>query len=337
MRVTNQVQAAGNSNPVFLGPGDDSTLYSGRVNLKTKRNADGSYSLEGMKVRVLDMQNRRTGPGVPLQDLNDTWGETTDPASHKGATDVLYGLEVMQSMMTEVFGRDSLDGRGGMITANVHVGERYNNAFWSGRDLTLNLGDGDGRNLSPLVSVDIVAHEVSHGLIQSSAGLAYQGEAGALNESYADIFGTGAEWYASQTNDAVKFDYAIGEDVLTPGIDGDALRYMDDPSKDNYSIDHYSKFRRGHEVHSSSGIANNAFYLVTHGGVNKTSGEGVENPIGMEKGLKIFYKALVDYMTPNTSFAQARAATIQAATDLYGASSDEVEAVKEAWTAVGVA
>jgi Zn-dependent metalloprotease len=150
--------------------------------------------------------------------------------------------------------------------------------------------------------------------------------------------GTGVEWYASQKNQAVKFDWAVGEDAWTPtnGDPNDALRYMNDPTKDNYSVDHYSNYPKQTEVHGSSGIANNAFFLLSQGGTNRTSGQEVKDGVGVEKGLKIFGRALTSYMTPRTTFAQARDATIKAATDLYGANSVEVQKVKESWSAVGV-
>ena len=118
---------------------------------------------------------------------------------------------------------------------------------------------------------------------------------------------------------------------------------MDDPTKDNYSVDNYKNYPKQTEVHGSSGIMNNAFYLMVNGGTNKTSGMQVGGMAAadgfdpaMEKGLKIFGRALTNYMTPNTTFAQARQATIKAATDLYGADSDAVKQVMSAWTAVGV-
>ncbi len=111
---------------------------------------------------------------------------------------------------------------------------------------------------------------------------------------------------------------------------------MNDPTKDEYSVDHYSNYPKQTEVHGSSGIANNAFYLLAQGGTNKTSKPEVKDGIGIEKGLKIYGRALDHYMTPSTTFAQAREATIKAATDLYGANSAEVQKVKESWARVGV-
>ncbi|KAF0215570.1 MAG: M4 family peptidase, partial [bacterium] len=171
---------------------------------------------------------------------------------------------------------------------------------------------------------------------ERTAGLIYNGESGGLNEAMSDILGTGVEWYAAQQGGR-EWNWKVGEDAFTPSNgNNDALRYMDDPTRDNYSVDNYRNYPQQTEVHGSSGIANNAFYLLVQGGTNRTSGIAVANGIGMEKGLKVFYRALSTYMTPSTTFAQARQATINAATDLYGANSTEVQKVKESWTAVGV-
>jgi Zn-dependent metalloprotease len=203
----------------------------------------------------------------------------------------------------------------------------------------MNYGDGDGRTASALTTLDIAGHEITHGLTERTAGLIYSGESGGLNESLSDILGAGVEWYALQRNPALQGKvnlYAVAEQCWTPGTTGDALRYLDDPTRDRRSIDNYANYPKQTSVHYSSGISNNAFYLLTNGGKNKTSGIEVADGIGMEKGLKIFGRALIHYMTPGTTFAQARIACIDAATDLYGAASVEVQTVREAWSAVGV-
>src|SRR5207244_10984764 len=125
--------------------------------------------------------------------------------------------------------------------------------------------------------------------------------------------GTGVEWYTSQQTGR-PFNWKVGEDAYTPGTDGDALRYLDDPTRDGYSIDNYKNYPKQTEVHGSSGIANNAFFLLSQGGTNRTSGLTVQNGIGIDKALKVFFRALTVYMTPSTNFAAARTATINAAT-----------------------
>jgi Zn-dependent metalloprotease len=283
--------------------------------------------------------NRGSGAGSrELTDNNNVWGEAGDDPRAAAGVDAQFGAATTYDFYKDVLGRDSIDGRGEKLVNNVHINQNYVNAFWDGSQM--NYGDGDGVDASVLTTLDVAGHEITHGLTERTAGLIYSGESGGLNEAMSDILGgAGVEWYALQKNPELegKLDpYKVGEQAWTPGTPGDALRYMDDPTKDNYSIDNYKNYPKQTEVHGSSGIANNAFYLLTHGGTNKTSGVEVTDAIGMEKGLKIFGRALTTYMTPSTTFAQAREACIQAASDLYGADSVEVQKVKDSWHAVGV-
>ncbi|MCY1075207.1 M4 family metallopeptidase [Archangium lansingense] len=322
------------------GKTDDTSLYSGKVELSTTKNKDGTFSLEdasrGKGVVTLDAQNKeQASRPVKITDKNDVWGESTDPTRNKAAVDAHYGAQMTYDFIKDVLGRDSLDGKGEKLVSNVHISNNFVNAYWDGTQM--NYGDGDGKTAGPLTTLDIAGHEIAHGLTERTAGLIYEGESGGLNEAMSDIIGSGVEWYAAQKNKAVEFDWKVGEDAWTPANgNGDALRYMDDPTKDGYSVDNYKNYPKQTEVHGSSGIANNAFYLLANGGKNRTSGLEVKDGIGMEKGLKVFSRALEHYMTPKTTFAEARQATLQAATDLYGANSAEAKKVQESWTAVGV-
>ncbi len=327
--------------PPTDGGVDDTTLYSGKVNLAARKNADGTYSLEdssrGKGVVTLNARNQQQPTGATeFTDTNNLWGEPTDAPATKAAVDAHYGAQMTYDFYKQVLGRDSIDGKGEKLVSNVHLQNNLVNAFWDGTQM--NYGDGDGTQSGPLTTLDIAGHEISHGLTERTAGLIYRGESGGLNEAMSDIMGAGVEWFASQQNKAVNFDFTVGEDAWTPknGDATDGLRYMNDPTKDNYSVDNYKNYPKQTEVHGSSGIANNAFYLLAQGGTNRTSGLEVKGGIGVEKSLKVFGRALTTYMTPNTTFAQARDACIKAAGDLYGADSAEVKTVKSAWTAVGV-
>ncbi|QSQ27700.1 M4 family metallopeptidase [Pyxidicoccus parkwayensis] len=326
--------------PTPSGTADDTSMYSGKVALNTNKNADGTFSLHdstrGKGVVTYDGQNKAQASGtVDFKDKNDVWGEAGDDARSKAAVDAHYGAAMTYDMIKNVLGRDSLDGAGEKLVSYVHVDKNLVNAFWDGEKMSY--GDGDGKDAGPLTALDIAGHEIAHGLTERTAGLVYSGESGGLNEAMSDIMGAGVEWYASQKNPDVKFNWTVGETAWTPGNgNADGLRYMNDPTKDGYSIDNYKNYPKQTEVHGSSGIANNAFYLLANGGKNRTSGLEVKDGIGMEKGLKIYYRALAHYMTPNTTFKQAREATIKAATDLYGANSTELQKVKDSWTAVGV-
>jgi bacillolysin len=330
------------------GQADDTSQYSGQVQLDSTKNADGTHTLEdktrGQGVVTRDALNRNPNTGstqnAPITDNNDIWGEATDPARNKDAVDAQYGAQTTYDFYKEVLGRDSIDGQGEKLISDVHVGTNFANAFWDGEKM--NYGDGDGQTFGSLTTLDIAGHEISHGLTERTAGLQYRNESGALNEAMSDIMGTGVEWYASQKNKAVKFDWTVGEDTFTPnnGDPTDALRDMSNPASDGQSPDHYSKIYKGTQdnggVHINSGVPNNAFYLLSEGGKNRTSGTEVKDGIGIEKSLKIYSRALSFYMTPTTNFAQAREATFKAAQDLYGKDSAEAKKVLESWSAVGV-
>jgi len=324
--------------PTPGGQADDQTIYSGKVNIGAAPNPNGTFRLEDPArggLRTLDAGNVLF-PSNPanITDNNNVWGEANDPARARAGVDAQYGAQMTHDFYRDVLGRNSIDGNGERLTSLVHVGSNYNNAFWDGTQM--NYGDGDGRTFGALTTPDIAGHEITHGLTERTAGLQYWGESGGLNEAMSDILGTGVEWYAAQRNPAMQWNFDIGEQAYTPGKAGDALRYMADPTRDGISIDHYSRFNAQTDVHHSSGIANNAFSMLANGGTNRTSGEGVDGGIGMDASLKIFYRALAYYLTPDASFADARAATTQAANDLFGAGSVQAQKVQQAWSAVGV-
>lgn len=236
------------------------------------------------------------------------------------------------------FGRDSFNGSGATITSTAHYSSNYVNAYWNNSQLVF--GDGDGVNSGPLGgALDVVAHELTHAVTSYESNLTYQNESGALNEAWSDIFAASAEaWVDGGVNSNT---WKLGEDVWTPGTSGDALRYMNNPTQDGGSYDYYPERYTGSSdnggVHSNSGIANLAFYLLVQGGTHPRGKTSNTVPgIGITKAEQIFYRANTTYMTSSTNFAGARTATAQAAADLYGSSSAEVDAVHEAWCAVGV-
>ena len=225
----------------------------------------------------------------------------------------------------------------------VNIGLKYNNAFMY--EAILHFGEGDGVEFAPLTPGDVVCHEEFHAVEDFEAAHIYdKNESGGLNEANSDIFGSIFDWWISKTRGLNLDHWKIGEQCTTPGTEGDALRYMSDPLKDGYSIDHYSLYRDGTDMHLSSGIANNFFYLLVEGGTNRTSGmevEGLKSALGgidagMDAGAKIWYRALTTYMRPNDTFKSARNATLRAAKDLYGSSPNVQAMVTSAWAAVGV-
>jgi Zn-dependent metalloprotease len=179
---------------------------------------------------------------------------------------------------------------------------------------------------------------LSHGVTEFSSNLIYLNESGALNEAFSDIMGTSAEFFFQPPGTGSRqADYLIGEDVIRPG----GLRSMSNPAAYG-DPDHYSKRFLGSEdnggVHTNSAIASQAFYLAIEGGTNATSGRSVQGIGGAnrEQMEKVFYRGFTELLPANATFSVARAATIQAARDLYGAGGNVERAVTEAWTAVGV-
>lgn len=254
------------------------------------------------------------------------------------------GLGYTYNYYKTKFNRDSIDGAGMTLIATVHYGNRYNNAFWNGSQMVF--GDGDGTTFAPFANaLDVVAHELAHGVTERTANLTYSSEPGALNEAWSDIYAANVEAFA---NGGVSSNtWKIGEAIYTPGTSGDALRYMNNPTADGYSADYYperlypnctpSSSNDYCGVHGNSGIANLAYYLLVAGGTHPRGKTSVNVPaIGMAKAEQIFYRALTTYMTSSTNFQGARNATAQAAADLYGGtSSAEYNAVQKCWDAVG--
>ncbi|MCP3137646.1 M4 family metallopeptidase [Pyxidicoccus xibeiensis] len=231
-----------------------------------------------------------------------------------------------------LFNRDSFDNQGAALISSVHYGNNFVNAFWNGTQMVFGGGDGvKSENLAR--SLDITAHEWTHAVIQRTANLAYSGEPGGLNESMADVFASVCESF--REGGVTGKTWTIGEDVWTPNIADDALRYMSDPRRDGVSIDYYMDYYSGLDVHYSSGIANLAFHLLSQGGTHPRGRSSVVVPgIGIGKARWIWYWALTTYMTSGTDFLGARNATRQAAADFFTLA--EVAAVEKAWSAVGV-
>jgi len=235
-------------------------------------------------------------------------------------------------------GRDSLDGAGKKIVSSVHAldpSHNPNNAFWTGTQVAF--GDGNGSQYGPFGNgLDIVAHELTHGVTEYTSELNNQGEPGALDEAMSDIFGAAVEAWARGLGSNT---WKMGEDIKTPGTPGDAFRYMNNPTQDTVSRDYYPSRYVGTAdnggVHWNSGIANLAFYLLVQGGQHPRGvTSDVVTGIGMAKAEKIFYRAQTVMLVPNSDFEDMRTATAQAARDLYGAA--EEASVHSAWCAVGV-
>jgi thermolysin len=330
--------------------GSGSSLYSGTVSFTTYyRSSNATYYLEDTVRKVGTFDNRNTTNSTyRFTDTDNSWTSSTQRAG----VDAHYGAMMTYDYFKNVHGRNGIDGSGGpgyytsidgvtrLISSRVHYGSNYNNAFWNGSLMTY--GDGDGTTFSPLVTLDICGHEMTHGITERTAGLVYSGQSGALNESMSDVFGAMVERYAYGENTNT---WKIGEQAYTPATSGDALRHMDNPhlaSNRGYTADddpdHYSERYTGTAdnggVHINSGIPNKVFYLLAKGGTHHLGGS--VTGIGADAAARIWYRALTSYMTSSTNFSGARTATLNAAAALYGSGSAQYNAVAAAWTACGV-
>jgi len=258
------------------------------------------------------------------------------------------------------FGRRGLDNRDLEVVSIVHpvnredidshtdetIGIFYLNAFYAG-DGVMVFGEGlpasrrdpDGRQWNYLAGgLDIIAHELTHGVTDFSSNLIYENESGALNEAFSDVMGIAAEFYFQPRGTGpMQADYLMGEDVISPG----GVRSAQDPSAygdpDHYSVRYTGKGDNG-GVHINASIGSHAYYLAIEGGTNRTSGLSVTGVGAANRSQidRVFYRAFTQLMPTDATFATARAVTLQAARDLYGVTSNAARAVAEAWTAVGV-
>ncbi|CAL9451826.1 Transglutaminase-activating metalloprotease [Streptomyces sp. enrichment culture] len=336
--------------------GDGESLYGGTVPLETTPTASGhelkdptrgdTYTADagnGTDLCVLVLCLTRA-PATVFTDADNHWGSGTESDRATAAVDAQYGTDVTWDYYEDVHGRRGIAGDGKGSYNRVHYGNKYNNAFWDDSCFCMTYGDGDGTRMGPLVSLDVAGHEMTHGVTSKTAALTYSGESGGLNEATSDIFGTLVEFHAANPED--PGDYLIGEKIVRDGFGRNALRYMDEPSKDGRSADCWDASVKDLDVHYSSGVANHFAYLLAEGSGPKTVG-GVahDSPtcdgstvtgIGRAGLGAIWYRALTVYMTSSTDYAGARTATLKAAGDLYGEGGPEYAAVAAAWTAVGV-
>jgi Zn-dependent metalloprotease/PKD repeat protein len=314
--------------------GNDAYSCSNPVNI-TADNVGGFNRLrETQRGGGIETYTAMNSNSYPLFDITDTDtyfnNDPTAVSAHR-CTEATYDY------FKNTFNRNSIDGNGYKLKSWVHYGIDEQNAFWNGTFMTY--GDG-GSLFSALTSPDVVAHEIAHGLTQFEANLVYAYEPGALNESFSDIFGTVIEHQANPT----CADWIIGSDIAltTNGFrsmsnPNDATMYTQCP--DTYGGTYWINNSNDYGgVHTNSGVQNFWFYLLSNGGsgTNDNNTPYTVTGIGMDKAARIAYRNLTVYLTPTSQYLNARAGAIQAATDLYGANSNEVAQVTAAWCAVGV-
>ncbi|MFJ4469273.1 M4 family metallopeptidase [Streptomyces sp. NPDC089424] len=324
--------------------GTGHTVYSGTVPLTTTQSGSTYNLTDGARGnhRTYNLNRGTSGTGTLFSGPDDVWGNGTPSNAESAGADAHYGAALTWDYYKNVHGRNGIRGDGVGAYSRVHYGNNYVNAFWSDSCFCMTYGDGSG-NANPLTSIDVAAHEMTHGLTSATAGLIYSGESGGLNEATSDILGAAVEFYANNSSDVG--DYLIGEEINING-DGTPLRYMDKPSKDGASKDNWYSGIGSIDVHYSSGPANHFFYLLSEGsGAKVVNGVSYDSPtadglpvtgIGRAKAEQIWFKALTTKFTSTTNYAAARTGTLAVAGELYGTTSTEYKAVQDAWAGVAV-
>ncbi|MFI5405352.1 MAG: M4 family metallopeptidase [Nitrososphaerales archaeon] len=306
--------------------------------LRGRRQITGSlYPLYAVSDRlfrsIYDSHNNENLPGTLIRTEGGTRNITN---RNKAATEAFDFSGATYMYYYKANNRNSIDGRGMKLDSTVHYGEDYNNAFWNGTQMVY--GDGDGVLFERFTSsLDVVGHELTHGVTQYEAALEYNGQSGALNESLSDVFGSLVKQYTLKQN-VDEADWLIGANLFTKKVKGVALRSMKEPGSayDDPVIGkdpqpgHMKNFVKTTSdnggVHINSGIPNRAFYLAAQeiGGY------------AWEKAGKIWYVTLRDRLRENSDFQDAANLTFDVACSLYGKRSREQKAVNSGWKKVGI-
>lgn len=280
--------------------------------------------------KVYDAENKATLPGKLQRD------EASGASADKAVNDAFNGAGDTWKLYWDVYGRDSLDGAGMTMKSSVHYRSNYNNAFWNGQQMAY--GDGDGVIFRAFTGDrSVIGHELSHGVVQFSGGLVYRDQSGALNESFADVFGALSVQY-KKSQSVSEASWLIGDSILGPSISGVALRSMKAPGTayndpllgtdpQPYHMDLYVNTTSDNGgVHINSGIPNHAFYLLS----NYLGGEA------WVKAGQIWYDTMQQINSPTASFADWADKTVQVAGANYGSGSLEQLFTRRAWRLVGI-
>jgi Zn-dependent metalloprotease len=310
----------------------DTTFRALRASKPVARRVRGAAVTEGQKQRTIYTANQsETLPGAIAR------VENSQPSDDAAIDEAYDGLGATFDFYWEIFDRNSIDDEGLPLDATVHYGQNYDNAFWNGERMVFGDGDGDLFNRFT-ASLDVIGHELAHGVTEDEAQLAYFSQSGALNESMSDVFGSLVkQYFLKQTAD--QADWLIGAGLLTTKVNGVALRSMKAPGTayDDSTLgkdpqpahmqDFVNTSSDNGGVHINSGIPNHAFYLVA----TQLGG------YAWEKAGRIWYETLRDSrLRPNTGFKRFARLTTSVAARLYGPQGEEEQAVRDAWQQVGI-
>ena len=311
----------------------------------------------GNGIVTYNCETKEAYQDVHFTDNDNVWSSAEHANTEKddGALDAHWGAEATYDFWDVNFGRNSFDNEGAQIISYVHYDANYDNAFWNGRAMTY----GDGNSFDILTALDVCGHEIGHAVCSYTADLAYQNQSGAMNEGYSDIWGACVEHFGRTGSLEGELDegvWLIGEDI---GSGGSPLRSMNDPNSkgdpDTYRGTNWTMTADEGVcvpdgtandycgVHSNSGVLNHWFYLLTAGDAGTNNATNLLDRdtyevtgIGMRKAAEIAFLVERDFLTANSTFADARVASIAVASSLYCANDPETIAVTNAWFAVNV-
>lgn len=302
----------------------------GQRSVSTPRMFLGAVAPGELRRTIYDAQNGMQLPGKLVRAEND-------PKSRDIAVNEAYdGSGSTYNFYLQIYQRNSIDGNGMRLESTVHYRRKFNNAMWNGQQMVY--GDGDGEIFQRFTqSLDVIGHELTHGVTEHEAGLRYSGQPGALNEHFSDVFGSLVKQHAKKQT-ADDADWLIGAGLFTGRIQGVAIRSMKAPGtayddaligKDPQAA-HMKDFVETTDdnggVHINSGIPNKAFcnLALALGGY------------AWERAGKIWYNTLVEKVKPATDFTECARMTLEVAISLFGKTSDETKAVRRCWADVGI-
>lgn len=343
--------------------GTGKSQYSGTVPVETTlsggvyKMVDSSRGVGGVfgGTAITNLNHANSGPGTVYSASTNSWGDganynggsTTSANGQTAAVDAMWGLRNTYDMLKNTLGWKSLDGKNTASYIGVHHNTAEDNAFYEPSCKCMYIGDG-GSSFKQLGWLDVIGHEMGHGVTAATSNLTYSGESGGLNESASDITGEMVEAYAKAGGTGAVIpssgnDWLLGKEISKTGT---PLRYLYKPSKDGRSPDAWSSSIGSLNVHFSSGPNNRMFYFLAKGSSATTTSDFYSKyltqapkamvGIGSDKAYRIWFRALTTKFTTSTNYASAQQKMVQAATDLYGASSKEVIAVKRAYAAINV-
>jgi Zn-dependent metalloprotease len=350
-------------NMVQTVTGSGHSQYNGTVPLNTTLTGS-TYSMKDPSrgtggtfgAMAITNANHSTSAGAVYTNSSNTWGDgqqyiaggsTTNANGQTAAVNAMWGLMNTYDTLKNVLGWQSLDGNNTATYIAAHVNTAYDNAYYSDGCKCMYIGDG-GSYFNNLGSIDVIGHEMGHGVTAATSNLVYRGESGGLNESSSDITGEAVEAYARAGGTGALIpntgnDWMTGKEISK---NGNPLRWMYKPSLDGKSPDAWSSTLKRLDVHYSSGPNNRMFYFLSKGSNASTSSQYYSKfltkapmamtGIGTDKAFRIWFKALSTKFTSSTNYTDARSKMIASAQELYGVNSPEVKAVTRAYAAINV-